>query len=359
MRLDGAVTDTPEAVTTLPRVRWGILSTGHIAGVFARDLALLPEEAELAAVASRTPEKAKQFAADYGFARSYGSYADLAADPDVDVVYIASPHSDHLASAKLCLEAGKAVLVEKPLTTSAADTQALIELAGNRQLFLMEALWTRTNPLLRKAAEIAHSGELGPIRHVDVTFGFHFTGEDDHRLLDPELAGGAILDLGVYPVHVVNLFLGEPDGVYGAGYRARTGVDAHAAATFSYPATADRPAATASVLATLDLTPANRTTVYCENGRIEIGNVVKPESIMVFRGALGDPGEGRPTETSEEIVTQLPGGGYTLQAQEVMYRLAAGELESPLVPWVDTLAVARTLDRWLAVVGGPGRIEEV
>lgn len=359
MRLDGAVTDTPEPVTTLPRVRWGILSTGHIAGVFASDLALLPEEAELTAVASRTPERAKRFAAEYGFARSYGSYAELAADPDIDVVYVASPHSDHFASAKLCLEAGKAVLVEKPLTASAADTEALIGLAGKRRLFLMEALWTRTNPLLRKAAEIAQSGELGPIRHVEVTFGFRFTGGDDHRLLNPELAGGAILDLGVYPTHVVNLFLGEPEAVYGAGYRARTGVDAHAAAVFSYPATRERPAATASVLATLDLTPANRTTVYCEDGRIEIGNVVKPESITVVRGALGDPAEGAPTETSEEIVTQLPGGGYTLQAQEVMYRLGAGELESPLVPWVDTLGVARTLDRWLAVVGGSGTIEEV
>ncbi|MBO0813191.1 MAG: Gfo/Idh/MocA family oxidoreductase, partial [Microlunatus sp.] len=136
------MTDTSEPAITVPPVRWGILSTGHIAGVFARDLALLPDEAELTAVASRTPEKAKEFAAEHGFAKSYGSYAELAADPDVELVYIASPHSDHFASAKLCLEAGKAVLVEKPLTTSAADTRALIELAGRQRLFLMEALWT-------------------------------------------------------------------------------------------------------------------------------------------------------------------------------------------------------------------------
>lgn len=345
-----------ESSTTLRRIRWGILSTGHIAGVFARDLALLPDEAELAAVGSRTPEKAAEFAAEHGFARSYGSYAELAADPDVDVVYIASPHSDHLASAKLCLEAGKAVLVEKPLTASFAETDELIKLAGKRKLFLMEALWTRTNPLLRKAAELAKSGELGPIRHVEVRFGFRFTGGDDHRLLNPELAGGAILDLGVYPAHIVNLFLGEPDGVYGFGYRARTGVDAHAAAVFSYRATAERPAATASLLCTLDMTPAISAVVYCEDGRIELDNVVKPETITVVRGALRDPGEGA-TETSEEFVTQLPGGGYTLQAQEVMQQLRAGELESPLVSWVDTLSVARTLDRWLALVDGPGRVD--
>ncbi|QGN33695.1 hypothetical protein [Microlunatus sp. Gsoil 973] len=158
---------------------------------------------------------------------------------------------------------------------------------------------------------------------------------------------------------MVNLFLGEPASVHGAGYRARTGVDAHTAAVFSYPATPERPAATASLLCTLDLTPANRTTVYCEDGRIEIGNVVKPESITVVRGGLGDPADGTPTETSEELVTQLPGGGYTLQAQEVMHRLRSGELESPLVPWADTLGVARTLDRWMGVVEGPGRVEAV
>lgn len=351
-----SVTETAASSPTLPRVRWGVLSTGHIAGVFSRDLALLPEEAELTAVASRTAKKAAEFAAEHGFARSYGSYAELAADPDVEVVYIASPHSDHFASAKLCLEAGKAVLVEKPLTATLAQTAELIKLAGTQKLFLMEALWTRTNPLLRKAAEIAKSGELGPIRHVEVSFGFRFTGDDDHRLVNPDLAGGAILDLGVYPTHVVNLFLGEPEGVYGYGYRARTGVDAHAAAVFSFPATPQRPAATASLLCTLDLTPGNRTTVYCADGRIEIGSVVKPEAITVVRGRLRDPGDPGPTETSEELVTQLPGGGYTLQAQEVMHRLRAGDLESPLVPWVDTLGVARTLDRWLALVDGPGSV---
>jgi predicted dehydrogenase len=245
----------------------------------------------------------------------------------------------------MCLENGKAVLVEKPLTTSAAETAELIELARDRGLFLMEALWTRTNPLLRKAAQVVADGELGPVRHVECSFGFRFNGGDDHRLLNPDLAGGAILDLGVYPVHMVNLFLGEPAELLGTGHRARTGVDSHAAAVLRYPATADRPAATATVLATLETDAANRTVIQCEDGRIEIGNVVKPESITIVRGT-GDKAR------REEVVTQLVGGGYTLQAQEVMYALRAGRLESPLVPWEDTAAVARTLDRWLAVVEG-------
>ena len=145
MLLDGTVT----ALTG-----WGILATGHIASVFARDLALLPNEARLVAVGSRTLERAMAFAADHGIPRAYDSYAELAGDPDVDVIYVASSHHDHFASAKLCLEAGKSVLVEKPLTTSPDDTAELINLAGERGLFLMEALWTRTNPLLRKAAAV-------------------------------------------------------------------------------------------------------------------------------------------------------------------------------------------------------------
>ncbi|MBA3528576.1 MAG: Gfo/Idh/MocA family oxidoreductase, partial [Propionibacteriaceae bacterium] len=234
------------------QVGWGILSTGHIASVFAADLALLPDEAVLAAVGSRAASKAEAFASEYGFDRAYGSYAELAADENVDVVYIGSVHNDHFGSAKLCLEAGKAVLVEKPLTVSDAEAAELVRLAGDRNLFLMEAVWTRTNPLIRKATEIVRSGELGPVRHVAVSFGFAFDGDESHRLLDPEQAGGAILDLGVYPVHGVNLFLGEPEKLLGYGSYAGTGVDSHAAATLTYPATNSHPAATASVLCTLE-----------------------------------------------------------------------------------------------------------
>jgi predicted dehydrogenase len=205
MRHDGAVTDAD-----VPTTGWGILSTGHIASVLAKDLALLPEEASLVAVGSRSADKAAAFADEYGFRRSHGSYEELAADPDVDVVYVASPHNDHYPSAKLCLEGGKAVLVEKPLTVTPEQAEELLALAGERGLFVMEAMWTRTHPLIRHAAELVASGELGEVRHVDAQFGFAFDGPDSHRLLDPEQAGGAILDAGVYPVHAVNLFLGEP-----------------------------------------------------------------------------------------------------------------------------------------------------
>lgn len=328
-----------------PLVRWGILSTGHIASVFASDLALLPDEAELGAVASRSLDKAEAFARNYGLARAYGSYEELAADPETDVVYIASPHHDHFSSAKLCLEGGKSVLVEKPLTISPDQSAELVALAQDGGLFLMEAMWTRTHPLIRDAAAIVASGELGDVRHINASFGFFFDGPPTHRLLDPDQAGGAIFDAGVYPVHAVEVFLGEPDGVQAYGTPAVTGVDAHAAALLSFSATTDRPAATASILATLEAQLPTRLEVYCRAGRIMIDDFfIRPAEILVFRGH-------DPDAEPEVRVTQWPGNGYTFQAQEVMRCLRAGEQQSPLVPWDATLAVSRTLQRWLAAVG--------
>jgi predicted dehydrogenase len=336
MLLDGTVTDL---------VGWGILATGHIASVFARDLALLSNEARLVAVGSRSLERAMAFAADHGIPRAYDSYPELAGDPDVDVVYVASPHHDHFASAKLCLEAGKSVLVEKPLTTCPDDTEQLINLAGDRGLFLMEALWTRTNPLLRKAAELVASGALGDIRHVSADFGFAFRGSETHRLMDPALAGGAILDAGVYPLHAVNLFLGEPTDLCGFGSHATTGVDSHAAAVLNYPATEDRPAATATVICSLEADLPTALQVYGSFGRIMINDFfILPREMLVYRGHHRDV-------APEVMVTQWPGGGYTFQAQEVMRCLRAGEVESPMVPWRDSLAVSRTLAVWQAAVG--------
>jgi predicted dehydrogenase len=332
-----------EPVTDL--VGWGILATGHIASVLARDLALLPNEARLVAVGSRSLEKAMAFAADHGIPRAYDSYAELAGDPDVDVVYVASTHHDHFASAKLCLEAGKAVLVEKPLTTSPADSEELINLAGDRHQFLMEAMWTRTNPLVRKAAELAASGDLGDIRHVSADFGFAFRGSASHRLLDPALAGGAILDAGVYPLHAVNLFLGEPADLSGFGSHAPTGVDSHAAAVLSYPATDARPAATATVICSLEADLPTSLQVYGSFGRIMINDFfIRPKEMLVYRGHHRDI-------APEVMVTQWPGGGYTFQAQEVMRCLRAGDVQSPMVPWRDSLAVSRTLALWQAAVG--------
>ncbi len=339
--------DGPVKLAHPDRVGWGILSTGHIASVFAGDLALLPEQASLVAVGSRDLAKAQSFARDHQIARAHGSYAELAADPEVDVVYVASTHNDHFDSARLCLDAGKSVLVEKPLTVDPGQAEALVDLARERGLFLMEAMWMRTNPLIRRAAEMVRAGEIGSLRHVSANFGFLFDGPPTHRLLDPEQAGGAIWDAGVYPVHAVNLFLGEPERVLGYGSHAETGVDSHAAALLTYPATADRAAATATVVCSLEAAFPTSLEVYGSGGRIMILDFfIRPEEMLIFRGSEAD-------SEPEVLITQWPGGGYTFQAAEVMRCLRAGELESSLVPWADSLAVSRTLSAWRASVGTP------
>lgn len=312
-----------------------------MATVLTEDLELLGDEAEVVAVGSRSAAAAEAFAAEHQIARSYGDYASLCADPDVDVVYVSSPHHDHLPSSRLAIEAGKAVLCEKPLTVSAAETSELVDLAREKGVFLMEAVWMRTNPLIRRAAELVGSGELGPVRHASAQFGFRFDGDDAHRLLNPELAGGGVLDLGVYPAHAVDLFLGEPAEVMAAGSRLRTGVDGNATALLVYPATDTRPATTATLHCTLESNLGVRLQVLCRDARIEMDFFIKPTEFRLWRHGADQP---------ETFVTQLPGQGYTFQLQEVHRCLRSGELETPLVPLSSTRAVARVLDAWMAGV---------
>lgn len=330
-------------VAMTDRIGWGILGAGHIAGVFAADLALLPDEAELVAVGSRSKAKAEEFARQHGFARSYGSYAELVADPDVDVVYVASVHSDHFESTRLCLEAGKSVLIEKPITVSEPRAKILIAWARERGLFLMEALWTRTNPLIRQAVDLVAAGEIGQIKHISATFGFAFDGPESHRLLDPEQAGGGVLDLGVYPVHLTELFLGEPDRVVGYGNLTRLDVDTHASALLGYFPRDGRPAATASVTCSLEANLPTRLEIFGTDGQLIIDEFIRPPELALRRGTDRDA-------KPEILIGQWPGGGYTFQAQEVMRCLRAGEQFSPMVPWESTLASMRTLDRWIAGV---------
>ncbi|MGD7788584.1 Gfo/Idh/MocA family protein [Propionibacteriaceae bacterium Y1700] len=316
------------------RIRWGILATGGIATTITEDLLLLPEEAEVLAVGSRTLERAQEFATAHGIERAYGSYAELAADPDIDVIYVATPHNDHLASTELCLRAGKAVLCEKPLTVNAEEAERLVALAREQGVLLMEAYWTRTHPLVRKVAALLADGAIGQVRHVSAELAFSFDVDDDHRLLNPDLAGGAILDLGVYPVHIAHLVLGEPQRVIGTGRLARTGVDAEATALLLHEE------ATAVVHCSMDAAGANDLHVYGARGRLHLPHFLKSEKLIMHRDGA-DP---------EEFIQQLPGHGYTLQAQEVMRCLRAGETESPLVPLDTTLATMRTLDAWRATL---------
>ncbi|HET6483999.1 MAG TPA: Gfo/Idh/MocA family oxidoreductase, partial [Actinoplanes sp.] len=197
---------------TEQKVRWGILGLGGIAAKFAADLPLVPG-AELAAVGSRNQETAVAFAERFGFARAHGSYADLAADPDIDVVYIATPHAFHAEAALLCIEAGKSVLVEKPITLDLPSAAQLVAAARDKGVFLMEAMWMRLNPAIRKIAELVEGGAIGWVSAIHADFGVQGPFDAEHRLRNPKLGGGALLDLGVYPINFAHLIMGAPVSV--------------------------------------------------------------------------------------------------------------------------------------------------
>ncbi|MFD8595743.1 Gfo/Idh/MocA family protein [Kitasatospora sp. NPDC059646] len=318
-----------QPITDRP-IRWGILATGGIATSFVEDLAAVPG-AQAFAVASRREESARMFAERHGIGRAYGSWQELAADPEVDVVYVATPHSAHHSAAKLLLEAGKAVLCEKPFTLNAAESAELVALARKREVLLMEAMWTWLDPSVRRIVELIDDGAIGEVRSVQAEFGFVGPADPGHRLWDPAAGGGALLDLGVYPVAFAQLLLGEPESVQATARLTDRGVDAHTGMLLGYGS-----GATALLSCSLEVQCGQRASIQGDSGRIEIErDFFHPAGFTLHR-------EGRDPETFHGPVGD--GHGYGLEAAEVMRCLRAGETESALVPLDATLAVMRTLD---------------
>lgn len=321
------------AVTTAAHrpVRWGILATGAIAASFADDLRLLPGDAELAAVGSRSAESARRFADRRGVARSYGTWQDLADDPDIDVVYVATPHSAHHAAASLCLEAGKAVLCEKPFTLNLAQAQDLVTLARKRELFLMEAMWMYVNPAVRRIQQLVADGAIGEVRSVHADFGIAVPYQAGHRLHDPAQGGGALLDLGVYPVAFAQLFLGAPASVSAWAHLSPQGVDENTGILLGYDS-----GAVANLSCSLTTGTSQYAAVNGTRGRIVISrDFFRADGFVLHR-------EGHEAEIV--ALPQEPGNGYTHEALEVMRCLRAGATESELVPLDGSLSLMATLD---------------
>ncbi|SEO25025.1 Gfo/Idh/MocA family protein [Actinacidiphila rubida] len=318
-----------------PRIRWGILATGGIAATFTEALRSLPD-AEVVAVGSRGKEAAEAFAGQHGIPRAYGSWAELAADDEVDVVYVATPHSAHRAAAGLCLEAGRAVLCEKAFTINEREARELVELARGRGLFLMEAMWTYCNPLVRHMAALIADGVIGEVRHVSAHFGFAADFAPTHRMRDPAQGGGALLDLGVYPVSFAQLLLGEPDAVEAWAQLTPEGVDASTGLVLGW-----NHGAVATLSCTFTADTGAPATVSGSAGRIEIADgFFHAEAFTVHR-----PGEEPRTVRLADVSDDHDHGTMRHEAAEVMRALRAGETESPLVPLDGSLAVMRTLDR--------------
>ncbi|KOX32421.1 MULTISPECIES: Gfo/Idh/MocA family protein [unclassified Streptomyces] len=311
-------------------VRWGILATGGIAERFTTDLLTL-DGAEVVAVASRSEAPARAFAERFGIPRAYGEWAGLFADADVDVVYVATPHHAHRAAAGLALEAGKAVLCEKALTLNAREAAELVALARDRGLFLMEAMWMYCNPLIRRIAELVRDGAVGEVRTVQADFGLAGPFGADHRLRDPKTGGGALLDLGVYPVSFAQLLLGEPDTVQAHALLSPEGVDLNTGMLLGWSGTGASALLSCSIAADTPLTAS----VTGSLGRIDVPRgFFFPERFTLHREGA-EP---------EEFVAEADPHSFRHEAAEVTRCLRAGEKESPLVPLDGSLAVMRTLD---------------
>lgn len=321
---------------------WGLLGTGRIAATLAAALAVTPG-AHVAAVGSRSAASAAAFADRHlpAAAARHASYADLVADERVDVVHVTSPHPFHAEHARLALEAGKPVLVEKPFAMSAPEAAAVLALAQERGLFCAEAMWTACHPVVLAVLDGLASGDWGTPRQVRADLGFVVGGDPDDRLLDPALGGSALLDQGVYGLTLAHLVLGEPEHLTGTATLDDRGVDLDVAVVGRYAG-----GALAAVTASMTAWTPRTASVATDRGRVDL-----PASFQAPPHATWTPLAGTSPETATSaggvtLVGTAPvvGGGYGNQALEVARCLAAGATTSPLLPHARTLAVLRQLD---------------
>ena len=313
----------------LTPIRWGILGPGAIAEKFATGLAVL-EDAELAAIGSRDLTRAEAFAHRFGASRAFGSYEELANDPDVDIIYVATPHPMHSSAAMLCLEAGKAVLCEKPFTVNASEAEKLISFARDRDLFIMEAMWTRYLPLFVELRRLLAEGAIGDPRLLTADFGFAHSGGPAHRLFNPELAGGALLDVGIYVCSLASMIFGTPDRISSLAVLGDTGVDEVAAVTLGYAG-----GGIAQLNVAVRVNTPQEATISGTEGWIRIDSTWWNGQRMSVHRA------GQPVETIE---APYVGNGYNYEAAEAMRCLREGLIESPVMPHAETLSLMETLD---------------
>src|SRR5690625_256022 len=316
-------------------VRWALLATGKIADSFASDLALVPD-ATLTAVGSRSPASAQAFADRHGAPHAYGSYDELARDPDVDVIYVATPHGRHLEDVMLCFEHGKAVLCEKALTLNARQARQLVAEARRRGLFFAEAMWMRSNPRIRRLLGLVRDGACGDVRQVRADLGFVLPAEVSLRLTDPTLGASALLDVGVYPLTFAYCVLGEPDDIVASGTLSERGIDLNGGATLRYAN-----GAIASISWTQVAWSDSTASVAGPDGRIEVASRMHmPPTFAHIRGW-----------ESHTYADPVIGRGYAHEIVEVGECLRAGRTESEILPLDDTVAILALMDRMREQMG--------
>jgi len=309
-------------------LRWGVLGTGGIARTFAGDVGLI-SEGDVVAVGSRTLEAAQAFVDEFG-GTPYGSYEELCADPNVEVVYVATPHPMHFANAMMALEHGKHVLVEKAFTMTAEEARALVAYAREKGLFMMEAMWTRFLPHVVQIRELIANGALGDLVVFEADHGKYFVPDAQHRLFAPELGGSAMLDLGVYPVSFASMLLGAPTKVLAMAEPAFTGVDGQISMIFGYGNGVH-----SVMTCTSSARSATRACITGVDGRIEMDDNFYAQGgfTLIRRG-----------EDPQRFDFPREGRGLQYEAQEVFHCIRSGRTESDIMPLDESIAIMETME---------------
>lgn len=317
-------------------IHWGIIGCGNISEKFATCLEPL-EKAELTAVASQTPGKAEQFASKFENPRAYNSYQELVEDSDVDIVYIGTTHNFHHEHTILALNNGKHVLCEKPISLNARFAQEMVDLAQERNLFLMEAVWTRFHPATLKLVELIKAGVIGDVFTVQADFSISREFDPTHRLYNPDLGGGALLDLGIYPLTFANLVYNDfPKAFKTSAVLSKSGVDETSAYLLEYEG-----GKTAILSSSCRSSSPHLGLVIGSKGHISVPNFFHPQELLIH--SVG----------KEEQHLKLPYDllGYGPEAEEVMRCLKEGLLESPLMPWATSIEMMKMMDSFRAEWG--------
>jgi predicted dehydrogenase len=320
-------------------IRWGILGCGRIARKFAADLSLVAD-AKLTALGARQLVTAQEFAKEFPAPHVHGSYEELVSNPDVDVIYIASPHALHHEHTLLCLNHGKAVLCEKAFALNLRQVKEMVDTARSKKIFLMEAIWSKFLPQYQKVQEILASGELGDIRNVLINFGFIPQPPVPPRLFDPALGGGSLLDIGIYNVFMALSFLGKPDEIEASMTPASTGVDEQCAMLFKY-----KNGAMAQLFSSLTSNLGTEADIGGTKSRLRLTSrfYAPSATIEIFTGR----------EDTKKIipVDKEPGSGYQYEARHVGECLRKGLTESPVMSHADSILLMETMDRIRAAAG--------
>ena len=327
---------TARSDTPASQLRWGILGTGFIARLFTADIKLTGHQ--VAAVGSRASQSAEAFADEFGIANVHGSYEALVADPQVDIVYVATPHIRHHEDTLLALRAGKHVLVEKAFTINATEARDLVEVAKRSDLVLLEAMWTRWLPHMVEIRRLIADGAIGDVRALMADHTQKLSEDPSHRINALALGGGALLDLGVYPISFASELLGTPTGVDACATLKPTGADAETGIVLRYEG-----GRTASIYTASNALGPNRACVLGTEGRIEVDSVwYTPTTFRLY----DQQGELRSTFTSD-----VPGRGMQFQADEIEWLIGAGQLSGEILPLSESVSIMETMDRIREQIG--------